>query len=50
MLIQHNKNVVRVFTRISKDVKEDEIQLGMNVKLVPVRLAAERITYELKKA
>jgi len=41
---------VRVFTRISKDVKEDEIELGMNVRLVPVRLDDERITYELKKA
>ena len=41
---------VRVFTRMSKDVKQDEIELGMNVKLVPVRLDDERITYELKKA
>ena len=40
---------VRVFTRMSKDVKEDEIEIGMNVKLVPVRLDDERITYELKK-
>ena len=40
---------VRVFTRISKDVKQDEIELGMNVKLVPIRLADDRITYELKK-
>ena len=41
---------VRVFTRMSKDVKQDEIELGMNVKLVPIRLADDRITYELKKA
>jgi uncharacterized OB-fold protein len=41
---------VRVFTRISKDVKEDEIELGMDVKLVPIRLDDERITYELRKA
>jgi len=41
---------VRVFTRIGKDVKQDEIRIGMNVKLVPVRLADERITYELRKA
>jgi len=40
---------VRVFTRISKDVKQDEIRIGMNVKLVPIRLDDERITYELKK-
>ena len=41
---------VRVFTRMSKDAKQDEIQIGTNVKLVPVRLADERITYELKNA
>ncbi len=41
---------VRVFTRMSKDVKQDEIKPGMNVKLVPIRLDDERITYELRKA
>jgi len=41
---------VRVFTRMSKDAKQDEIEIGTNVKLVPVRLADERITYELKNA
>ena len=41
---------VRVFTRISKDVKQDEIEIGMNVKLVPIRLDDDRITYELRKA
>jgi len=40
---------VRVFTRISKDVKQDEIEIGMDVKLVPIRLADDRITYEVKK-
>ena len=44
------KEGMRVFTRISKDVKQDEIEPGMNVKLVPVRLDDERITYELRKA
>jgi len=39
---------VRVFTRMSKDAKQDEIEIGMKVKLVPVRLADERITFELK--
>ena len=39
----------RVFTRLSKDISEDEIKIGMKVKLVPVRLSQERITYELRK-
>ncbi|MFQ5758810.1 MAG: Zn-ribbon domain-containing OB-fold protein [Candidatus Bathyarchaeia archaeon] len=38
----------RVFTRISKEVKK--VKIDMNLRLVPVKLANERITYELKKA
>ena len=41
---------VRVFTRIGKDVKKDKVKIGMNLRLVPVKLANERITYELRKA
>ncbi|MFQ6065277.1 MAG: Zn-ribbon domain-containing OB-fold protein [Candidatus Bathyarchaeia archaeon] len=41
---------VRVFTRVSREIKEDEIKIGMNVRLVPVKLSNERITYELRKA
>ncbi len=40
---------VRVFTRMSKDFGKDEIKIGMKVKLVPIRLANERITYELRE-
>ena len=41
---------VRVFTRMSRDIEEDEIMVGMNVRLVPKELDGGRITYELKKA
>jgi hypothetical protein len=41
---------VRVFTRMGKDVKEDEVKIGMKVKLVPVKLPNGRITYELRRA
>ena len=41
---------VRVFTRMSKDIKKDEVKIGMNLRLVPVKLANERIMYELRKA
>jgi hypothetical protein len=40
---------VRVFTRLSKDIREDEIKIGMDLKLVPIRLPNDRITYELRK-
>jgi hypothetical protein len=41
---------VRVFARMGKDVKEDEVKIGMKVKLVPVKLPNGRITYELRRA
>lgn len=40
---------VRVFTRLSKDIREDEIKIGMDLKLVPIRLPNARITYEFRK-
>lgn len=41
---------LRVFTRMSRDVEEYEVKIGMNVRLVPVKLGDERITYVLRKA
>ncbi len=41
---------VRVFTWMSKEIGKDEIKIGMNVRLIPVKLEDERITYELRKA
>lgn len=40
---------VRVFARLSRDVREDEIVIGMGMKLVPMRLPNNKITYELRK-
>lgn len=40
---------VNVYTRLSKEIKEDEIKVGMALKLTPVRLPNGRLTYELKK-
>ncbi|MEM3702834.1 MAG: Zn-ribbon domain-containing OB-fold protein [Candidatus Bathyarchaeia archaeon] len=40
---------VNVYTRLSKDIKTEEIKIGMELKLTPVRLPNGRITYELKK-
>jgi len=39
----------RVFASLSKDIPENEIKIGMNLKLVPIRLLEERISYELRK-
>lgn len=41
---------LRVFGRVSKQIKEDEIKAGMKIQIVPVKLPGERIAYEFIKA
>jgi len=38
-----------VFAPLSKEIKEDEIKVGMSLKLVPIKLPGDKIVYELKK-
>jgi len=40
---------VKTYALLSKDIKENEIQIGMTLKLTPLQLPNSRITYELKK-
>jgi len=40
---------IRVFGRLSKDIKESDIKLGMGVKVIPVKLPGDRIAYEFQK-
>ena len=40
---------VRVFGRLSKDIKQSDIKLGMGVKVIPVKLPGDRIGYEFQK-
>lgn len=39
---------VKALAQLSKDVKLDEVKVGMDLKIVPSKLAGERITYVLK--
>jgi uncharacterized OB-fold protein len=39
----------KVYTRLSKDIKEDEIKIGMDLQLVLVFLPNGKVAYELKK-
>ncbi len=39
---------VKIFARISKVINPDDIEVGMRVKLAPVKLSNERIIYEMK--
>ena len=38
-----------VFAPLSKEIKEDEVKVGMRLRLEVVRLMGDRIIYELKK-
>ena len=41
---------LRIFGRLNKDIKESDIKPGMGLKMVPVKLPEDRITYEFQKA
>ena len=41
---------LRIFGRLNKDIEESEIKPGMGLKMVPVKLPEDRITYEFQKA
>jgi hypothetical protein len=38
-----------VFAPLSKDIKEEEIKIGMQLKLVPTKLIGDKTIYELRK-
>jgi len=38
-----------VFAPLSKEIKEEEIKIGMQLKLVPVKLLGDKTIYELRK-
>lgn len=41
---------LRIFSRLCKEIKEAEIKPGMALKVVPIALAGDRISYEFQKA
>ena len=41
---------LRIFGRLNKDIEESDIKPGMGLKMVPVKLPEDRITYEFQKA
>jgi len=40
----------KVYALLSKDIRENEIRIGMDLRLTPLQLPNGKITYELKKA
>ena len=41
---------LRVFGRLSRDIEENDIKIGMSLKPVSVKLAGDRIGYEFRRA
>ncbi len=41
---------LRIFGRLSKDIKESNIKPGMELKVVPTKLPGDRIAYEFQQA
>ncbi len=44
------KDGKKIFGRMSKDIPQDEIKVGMDVKVKPVQLPDGRVAYEFTKA
>jgi hypothetical protein len=44
------ENKVKVFGQLSKEIKPEEIPIGMALKYSVVKLPNDRIAYEFKKA
>ena len=42
-------NGLRVFGRLSRDIKETDIKPGMELKIVPVKLPNDRVSYEFQQ-
>lgn len=41
---------VKVFGWMSKDLEEEDMEIGMEVEVVPIKLQGEKVSYEFKKA
>lgn len=41
---------IRMFGRLSRDIDEGDIKLGMALKVVPVKLPGGRVTFEFSRA
>ena len=44
------KDGVRIFGRLSRNIEGGDIKLGMKLKLGPVKLPGDRVSYEFQKA
>ncbi len=43
-------NGIKVFALLSRELLESEITVGMKIKVVPVKLPGDRVSFEMQKA
>jgi uncharacterized OB-fold protein len=43
-------NGIQILARLSRDIEEKDIKVGMNLRVSPVKLADNRISYEFRRA
>jgi len=41
---------IRVFGRLNRDIKENDIKVGMELRVIPVKLPGDRVSYEFQRA
>jgi uncharacterized OB-fold protein len=50
LAVAESKEGLKTFARLSKDVVEEKVTVGMKLKLVPIKLPNEKIAYEFRNA
>ncbi len=50
LALAHCEEGVNVYARLNKDINQDEVHIGADLKLAPLQLSDGRITYEFQKA
>ena len=43
-------NGIKIFSFLSKEIPENDVKVGMKVKVFPVKLSDDRVIYEFRKA
>jgi uncharacterized OB-fold protein len=41
---------IQILARLSRDIKENDVKIGMNLTVNPAKLAEGRIAYEFRRA
>jgi uncharacterized OB-fold protein len=47
-LVQFGNNV-KLFGRLSKEIRPEEVEIGMTLKVTPVELPTDRVSYEFRR-